>query len=283
MVLILSVVITLGLTSLSFGWNYEYVADNYSVGYAQIDDNNQPYFYTTYDYKTSYSTHVGEIGNKDFSGVLEDWDETPGGWVDPSTHKALCNTGWNSFVYYNGSGSTAAGNLNGNCMFTFYGHSNRYNIQLNSGSSFIAMSPTYSGGATGDVGYVSSCNNLDDMAFALLHGCYTSYSSGTNSSITWYMRCIKGVDTVVGFNGFTYWRASNIFNGAYRVYYPSHVWNEMFWDFTQRCHWNVGNSEGGADYWVNQFCNGYWGLETSETWGNASQYIYTPHSGTIEL
>ncbi len=267
--LILSVIIIIGLSPMTFGWNNNYVSDNYCVNF----DGNM----NTYSLNYSYSTY--NQGVYPFSGVVEFWDPAPGGWYCPSTHKALCNNAWSSFYYCNGSGYTAASNLNTNCMFTFFGHSNRYSLQLNT-SSFLCMDPGHLGGGTGDIGFVSQQNDLDDMAFALLNGCKTAMFDNLN--LAWYMRCAKGVDTVIGFDDEISYRKIYNYNGSWVTFYPQNIWNQFFWEYTQRLHWNAGNSEGGADAWVAYHCaDQYWGLGTSETWGNKSQYLYSPHGGII--
>lgn len=271
MVLILSVIITLGLSTTALGSNNEYVADNYSTTKGGIN---------TYNAVSSYSTYYH--GDRTFSGVLYYWDPAPGGWVSASTHKALCNKAWNSYVYNNGPAQTAVSNLNTNCMFTFMGHADRYNLKTDYNSSYICMYPGYENGNTGTPAYMCYQGNLDDMAFALLLGCKTA--EGNDLNITWYMRCGKGVDTVVGFDKDTTFSVDTWADGGWRTVYPADVWNTYFWTATQGVGSNVGSAANAAALWTKNHCNNFaWNMNYYEPWGNASQTINTPHNGIIEL
>ena len=253
--------------------------------------NNYPYQadWTTRTYHEDYVTQYFRVGysglnhmDQRFSGIETYWDPNPGGWTDPSTHKALCNRGWSSVYHVNDTAQNAYDRINNDCMFVFFGHSDRWNLGFR-GGGYLCDQPNLGHELGTPTYYLSNRNDLDDMKFALLLGCSTS-DGGTSQNITWYMRCINKVDTVIGFDDDTVFRtAPTMCDGTPRIFYPSHVWNQCFWYYTQGpTAYSIGNAEGMADGQVWNHCaNQYWGLDSSEVWGHPGDYINVPGNGLI--
>lgn len=106
------------------------------------------------------------------------------------------------------------------------------------------------------------------MAFAALFGCNTSDG---NDGMAYYWRCVKGVDTVVGFD-------DPIMN------LTSHCFNENFFWWTGHGY-SVYSARALAlnDVHIELLDNGlpdYYGVETLDIWGNINQSINSPHFGS---
>lgn len=135
--IVMCTVVMLLLTPLALSGNTINRADIYGVSV-----NNSPYQsdfksttyhedYVTHHYRISYSglNHMYQR----FSGIETYWDPNPGGWTDPSTHKALCNRGWSSVFHENDTALNAYNRLNEDCMFVFYGHGDHFNLKIGGG------------------------------------------------------------------------------------------------------------------------------------------------------
>ncbi len=260
-------VVIFAMCTLVFGWNSSPPRANI---YGFDNEVYGQYF------RDSYSTVHNSYAR--FSGIETWWDTTPGGWTDPSTHKALCNRGWQSWYHLNETAGFAHSQMNGDAVFVHFNHANRHVLDFGKSNLIDTRAWTVPGETNY---YLEDLNDLNDMKFALFLGCDTS--QGENDNITWYTRCVKKVDTVIGFDQHVTYYALRYINGGWRDLYPMHVWNECFWTYACQYGYNIGQSEGLADGMVANHCNGnYFGLNTSETWGNPNAKLTAPGNGVIE-
>lgn len=230
-----------------------------------------------FDYPDGMTSHssVSLYGYR-HSGIEHYWDPTPGGTIDPSTHKSLCNGGWPATSYYQSDIENPYLYLNGNAMFVFYGHSGKHLMEFYNPAwpddwhkrSYIRSTPQ-PGDTNWTLYIVDGYYSIGDMAFAALIGCKTS--EGENG-MAYYWRCVKGVDTVIGFD-------------ADLSYQPGSCFNENFF------YWAV--CQGFSPYEARSMAvgavktqikdkgypNGYGGANTCDIWGSTSQSISYPHFG----
>ena len=209
------------------------------------------------------------------SGIETYWDSTPGSWTDPSTHKSLCNTGWPASYYFNKDIGLPYDYLSGNAMFVFFGHGSKTWLKYYNGG---LSNPYYRTSYIRDVRragdtkwsiYISDdYYQIGDMAFAALFGCRTAQGE---DGMAYYWRCVKGVDTVVGFD-------SDIGNLC------AHNFNENFFWWTGHNYTvSQARSLALADVQTELINNGwpdFGGVDTCEIWGSTSQKIMNPHFGS---
>ncbi len=213
-------------------------------------------------------------GNASFygkhSGIFEYWEST-----NPSVHWSICNhaPAWQGSAYYNKQINYPYSYLSGNGLFIFFGHGERHCLVFTNGSSHSYLYDHSDnipfGRAAVSSAIASSHYKMDYMKLAYLGGCETA--KGSSGHISFWWRCGKGTDTVIGFAGLPLvWQAGEYIEGFF--YSAIHQSCNMYWAALI------------AENRVrNVFGNNYMGdIDTRKTWGSIHTRIDIPTWGIYE-
>lgn len=161
--------------------------------------------------------------------------------------------------------------LNGNAMIIFNGHGSKDCIEFINGTYvYDDINNCPQNQRSSSIFISDPFFNLDYMAFAYLGGCKTAKDE---DGLAYWMRCVKGVDNVLGFNG--------------DIWVLQHKeFEERFFCYAISLGQTIKNSAWAAIQDVNnQFGGDYGGTQTFELWcrdnpGGGNEKIWYPRWGS---
>lgn len=182
------------------------------------------------------------------SGVERLWEEG-----NPSIHWTFDNHSpqWYSTSYKDVPVVYPDAYLNGNSLFIYFGDGSTQWLKFNGNYIYDTFAHRPSPNNNGSICFEDSFFQLDYMALAYLGACYSAWS---NNTLAYYLRCVKGVDNVVGFNLAT-------INGY------SHEFAERFFCYTVKLGQEIHDAKDYAlDDVYEQFNGSYGNTDSVELW-----------------